>query len=98
MLGPCFIIQYLVSFLALQSERESWLLCFYCLAIVNVLLLFLTVPLVGLQCAIVSFFYHTHKYEIVGSMNAIDCLWASVMLLPRFSILWRDSQLNLKSG
>ena len=39
---------------------------------VNVLLLFLTVPWVGLQCAIVSFPDHTHKYEILGSINAID--------------------------
>ena len=34
---PCFVMQYLMSFLVLQSfrcGRESWLLCFYCLAVV----------------------------------------------------------------
>ena len=35
------------------------MLCFYCLT-VNVLWLFLTVPWVGLQCAVVVFPVHTH--------------------------------------
>ena len=43
MLGPCFVMQCLVSFLVLQSscqEREGWLLYFYCLLDVIRLLLF----------------------------------------------------------
>ena len=34
MLGPCFVIQYVVSFLVLQLSRlgrESWLLYFCCI-------------------------------------------------------------------
>ena len=54
-LGPCFDVQYLVSFVVLQSSRggrERWLLknCFNCHATVSVLCVFLTVQCVGLQC------------------------------------------------
>ena len=46
----------------LTRRRESWLLYFYfrCLVTVNVLLLFLTVPWVGLQFVIVVFPDHSH--------------------------------------
>ena len=56
--GLRFAMHYLVSFAVLQSfcqGRESWLLCFNYLPDVNVsvLWLFLTVPLIGLQCVVV---------------------------------------------
>ena len=50
--GPCFVVQYFVSFLVLQSsQKERWLLknCFKCHVTVSVLCLFLTVQCVGLQ-------------------------------------------------
>ena len=55
-------MHYFVSFLVLLS---SWLvalllLSYGCLVTVNVLLLFLTVPCVGLHCVIVVFPGHTH--------------------------------------
>ena len=61
--GPCFVVQYLVSFLVLQSShwgRERWLLknCFKCHVTVSALCLFLTVQCVGLQCVIVVFPSH----------------------------------------
>ena len=49
--GPCFIMQYLLSFIVMQSprrERESWLLNFSCHMSVSVLCLFITVLLVVL--------------------------------------------------
>ena len=59
---PCFVVQYSVSFLILQSsswgrEMLAALLCLssWCLVIIVVLLLFLTVPWIGLQCVIVVF-------------------------------------------
>ena len=64
MIGPCIDVQYLVSFLVLQSShwgRERWLLenCFKCRVTVSALCLFLTVQCVGLQCVIVIFTSHT---------------------------------------
>ena len=71
--GPCFVMQYFVSFLVCQSpwcgwererererERESCTLyfnCLWCIVTVSVLWLFLTVLRVGLQCLIPN---HTH--------------------------------------
>ena len=57
-------MQYLVSFLVLQSShwgRERWLLknCFKCHVTVSALCLFLAVQCVGLQCVIVVFPSHT---------------------------------------
>ena len=60
-------MHYFVSYLALQSswkrKRELvalLLLTYGFLVTVNVLLLFLTVPWVGMQCVIVVFPDHTH--------------------------------------
>ena len=57
-----FVVQYLVSFLVLQSSvwyKEGWLLFLYCpldvMWLLSVLRLFLTVPWVCLQCVIVVF-------------------------------------------
>ena len=67
----CFVVQYFVSFLVLQSSyrgRESWLLCFILsnesLVTANVLWHFLIVPWVGLHCVIVVFPDHTHFLNI----------------------------------
>ena len=56
----CFVMHYFLSIIVLQSSlrgRERWLLCYLlsyrCIVTKNVLLLFLTVPRVGLQCVIV---------------------------------------------
>ena len=60
--GICYVLHYLVSFLVLQSSsrgKESWLIALI-VATVSVVLLFLTVPWVGLQCVIVKFPDHTH--------------------------------------
>ena len=62
--GPCFVVQYLVLFLVLQSSRwgrERWLLktCFKCHVSVSDLCLFLKVQCVGLQCVIVVFHNNT---------------------------------------
>ena len=62
--GSCFVVQYLVSFLVLQSScwgRERWLLksCFKCNVTVSALCLFLTVQCVSLKCVIVVFPSHT---------------------------------------
>ena len=53
-------MQYLVSFLVLQSSRrgrERWFLknCFLCHGTVSAMCLFLAVQWVGLQCVIVVF-------------------------------------------
>ena len=65
----CFVVQYFVSFLVLQSslcETESWLLyCVYllgawCHVTVIVLMLFLTVSWVGLQCELWFISYHSY--------------------------------------
>ena len=61
----CFVMHYFVSILVLQSScrgRESWLLCYCCLAdaTINGLWLFLTVPWLGMQYVIVVFPDHTH--------------------------------------
>ena len=60
-------MHYFVSFLKFcnyldEEERAGFIaLIVLCLATVNVLWLFLTVPWVaGLQCVIVVFSYHTH--------------------------------------
>ena len=45
MFDPCFVMQYVVSFLVMQSScrgRESWLLYFNRLLAAHVLCLFLT--------------------------------------------------------
>ena len=72
MIGPCFIMQYLVSDLVFQSSRGgrvSGMLCFKCL--------FFAVPLVGLQCVIVAFHGHTHlrftprKYVTSAKTNLV---------------------------
>ena len=47
MFGPCFVVQYLVSFLVLQSSRwrrDSWFIDFYCPLDV-MLLLYCSLPL-----------------------------------------------------
>ena len=61
--GPCFVVQYLVSFLVLRSSRrgresESRAGCLK-LLFVRALCLFLRVRWVGLQCMIVVFPDHT---------------------------------------
>ena len=62
-LDPCFVMQYFVSFLVLQSShcgREIILFAlFYCLLCVMWMLSFIAFS-VGLQCVIVSFPDHTH--------------------------------------
>ena len=64
MFGPCFVVYYLVSSLAIISlgKKESWLLYFNCLlmAFDGVLCLFLVVLYVGLQCMIVALPSYTH--------------------------------------
>ena len=70
MVGPCFVVHYLVSSFAIISlgKKEYCLLCFNCLLIhltVNVLYLFLTVLWVGLQCVIVAFPSHTHFFHAI---------------------------------
>ena len=65
MVGPCFVVHYLVSSFAIISlgKKDSWLLyfnCLYCHLTVSVLCLFLTVLWVGLQCVIVAFPSHTY--------------------------------------
>ena len=61
----CALLCVLSSFaMILMGKRKSWLLYFclfnWCLVIVIVLWLFLTVPWVDLQCVIVVFPDHTH--------------------------------------
>ena len=61
----CFGIHYLMSSIEIILPRKGelvtlLLLSFGCLVTVNVLKLFLTVPLVGLQFVIVVFPDHTH--------------------------------------
>ena len=73
--SPCFVVQYLVSFIVLQSSwwgKESWLLYFNHLADV-LWLFFLTVLWVGLQCVIVVFPDH-----------ARHCLGGSVLYNPSY--------------
>ena len=62
MFGPCFVMQYLVSFssFAITLMRKRGLVVLHnlsrlCLVNVSVLWLFITVPLVGLQYVIVVF-------------------------------------------
>ena len=58
---PCFVVQYLMLFLVLESShwgRESWSLNFNCVPD-SVLCLFLTMPCVGMQCMILAFSGHT---------------------------------------
>ena len=65
--GPSTVVQYFLSFLALQSYRwgrESWLSDFYCLldvcsSSVIVLCFFLKVPWVGLRCMNMVFTGHS---------------------------------------
>ena len=52
MFGSCSVMQYLVTFLVLQSSRR--------LVAVSVLCLFFSMPWVSLQCVIVVFPGHTH--------------------------------------
>ena len=68
MFGHCSVMQYLVSFLILQSyclgwEKESWFLFFNCLPDVTVsfLWLFLAVPWIGL----VVFPDHTQYTKVI---------------------------------
>ena len=75
--GPCFVIQYLVSFLVFQSsycERESWLLYFNSIPAVLWLLVRLYVimfcvsssqchGLIDLQCMIVVFPGQAHFFR-----------------------------------
>ena len=75
-LGPCFIVQYFVSFiwLVLQSfsgGRERWLLYFYCILNVMSLLLFFTSfsmcrELVVRDCGISG---HTHIFFKIKSYD-----------------------------
>ena len=78
--GTCFVMQYLVFFLVLQSScwgRESWLLyfiAFKCHVTVIVLCLFLTVPLVCLQFLTVAFPRHTYfTLDKIFSEYNCDC-------------------------
>ena len=64
-LGPCFVMQYLVSFLVLaiiwlgrRARCIHWLFS-WCLVAVSVQWVFLTVQWVGLQCVFVAFPDHT---------------------------------------
>ena len=66
MFGSCLVMQYLVSFLFLQSprrERES--LAPYCCHVdVSILCLFHTVPWVGVQCVIMAFPGRTNFFNV----------------------------------
>ena len=53
--------------LKIKRKLVALLLSFYrCIATINVLWLFLTVPWVGLQCVIVVFPYHIHLLFVVS--------------------------------
>ena len=56
------LVSFLVSIIVKRKREQVvlLLLSYGCLVTVNVLWLFLTVPWVGLQCAIVVFPDHTH--------------------------------------
>ena len=73
MFGPCFVMQYLVSFLVLrereterdrqreaQRERESWLLCVLSVVLLLLFCLVLMVSWLGLWSLILAF--PDHKY------------------------------------
>ena len=55
----CFVMHYFVSILVLR-KRKLVALLLLCIVTINVIWLYLTVPLVGLQCVIVVFPAHTH--------------------------------------
>ena len=66
----CTLLCVLSSFAVILMGKRAQAGCFilyessWCLVTVIVLLLFFTVPLVGLQCAIVVFPDHTHVFSI----------------------------------
>ena len=71
----CYALMHVLSSFAIISKRKRelvalFLLCYGCLATVNILWLFLTVPWIGLQCVIVVFYDHTHFFSITGLLKA----------------------------
>ena len=75
MVGPCFVVHYLVSSFAIiwLVKKESRLLYFDCLlmAFDSVLCFFLTVLWVGLLCVIVAFLIHTHLLFLCDLLSSI---------------------------
>ena len=76
MVGPYFVVQYIVSFPVLQSSRwgrERWLLYFNCflMSCVSILWLLLTVLGVRLQCVIVVFPGLIHFFNITPDFTDI---------------------------
>ena len=65
------------------------LLSLGCLVTVNVLLLFVTVPWVGMQCVVVVFPDHTHL--LFGLVDMINYL---VILFQRMSIIVFEQKFN----
>ena len=74
-------MHYFVSILDLQSSSKKrklvalLLLSYRCIVTINVLLLFLTVPWVGLQYVIVVFPDQTHFFVLFDSMirSSLNC-------------------------
>ena len=65
--GPCFVIQYLVSFyfcnhLAGEERAGCFKLCSQSLVTVSVLWFYIMMQWIGLQCVIVLFLDHIHFY------------------------------------
>ena len=92
MICPCFAMYYLVAFhfcnhLAEEEITDCLTLIVFLLALLIVFgaLLFLTVPCVGLQCAIVQFPGHTYLYFEV-SLKMI-CFLFLFKILFNYSLL-----------
>ena len=70
----CVIYSFAITLTRARELDALLLLSFGCLATVNVLWLFLTVPWVGLQSMIVVFSDHTYLFLVPS--NETDCfLW-----------------------
>ena len=76
----------------LKRKRELFallLLSFRCLVTVNVLWLFLMVPLVGLQCVIVVFPDHSHLLFAKGHCRLKHCVnkYSTLKLFSEFLLI-----------
>ena len=66
------VLPSFANILKMKRELVALLLFFCrCIATVNVLFLFVTLPRVGLQCVIVVFPHHTHL--LFKSANGLGC-------------------------
>ena len=94
-LGLCFVLQYIVSFLVLLSSclgRESWLLYFCCVLMSSHCFYPLTLPDCALDWSVVCYCrFPGHTYILLNDGPAINCSSVGWCLMLVFDWAHRGS-------